>query len=86
MAYVPSAVSARELSYPEASRTPEAPQTKPASRGLWRRLFNAMIASRQRQVDLEIERYLQNIGGKFTDGHEREIERRFLSKPSHLSK
>jgi uncharacterized protein YecA (UPF0149 family) len=50
-----------------------------AQRSLFRRLFDAMIASRQRQAEREIARYLQSIGEKFTDDAEREIERRFLS-------
>ena len=75
MAYGPSAVAPRELSYPEVS-------TKRASRrGLLFRLFDAMMASRQRQIDREIARYA-GTGGKFTDEAEREIERRFLSTPS----
>jgi hypothetical protein len=40
-----------------------------------------MIASRQRQTDREIARYMAGIGGKFTDDVEREIERRFLTTP-----
>jgi len=73
MAYGPSAVAPRELSYPEVS-------TKRASRrGLLFRLFDAMMASRQRQVDREIARYLASVGGKLTDEAEREIERRLLS-------
>ena len=44
--------------------------------------MDAMMQSRQRQADREIARYLNN--GKFTDEAEREIERRFLSTPSHF--
>jgi hypothetical protein len=40
-----------------------------------------MMASRQRQAEREIARYLRNHGGKLTDETEREIERRFLSSP-----
>jgi hypothetical protein len=47
-----------------------------------RRFFDAMMASRQRQVDREIARYIHDNGGKFTDDTEREIQRRFLSTPS----
>ena len=75
MAYGPSAVAPREL-YQEAS------QKRASRRGLLLWLFDAMMASRQRQVDREIARYLASIGGKFTDEAEREIERRFLSTPS----
>jgi hypothetical protein len=45
-------------------------------------LLAAMMASRQRQAEREIARYLRNHGGKFTDEAEREIERRFLSTPA----
>lgn len=74
MAYAPSAVAPRDF----------APTHAPASngRGLLRRFFDAMMASRQRQVDREIARYIHDIGGKFTDDTEREIDRRFLSTPS----
>jgi hypothetical protein len=42
-----------------------------------------MAASRQRQVDREIARFIRDNGGRLTDTIEREIERRFLSTPSH---
>jgi hypothetical protein len=74
MAYTPSAVAPREFSYPQAATA------KIAKRGLWARLLHAMMESRQRQADAEIAHYLQNIGEKFTDATEREIECRFLSK------
>jgi hypothetical protein len=69
MAYAPLAAHPRELDYPQTA----AP--KAARRGLWRRLFDAMITARQRQAEREIAHYLHNIGGKFTDETEREIER-----------
>ena len=67
MAYVPytSATRGFVLDKPERKRT-----------GFFRWLANAIYASRQRQVEREIARYLQN--GKFTDEAEREIERRFF--------
>jgi hypothetical protein len=75
MAYAPSAVAPRDF----------APTHAPASNGhgLLRRFLDAMIESRQRQVDREIARFIHDNGGKFTDNTEREIERRFLSAPSH---
>ena len=76
MAYVPSAVAPPALNYPEASAT------KRTGRGLWLRLFDAMVAARQRQAEREIERYLHDTGWKFTDSAEREIEARFLFTPS----
>jgi len=76
MAYGPSVIAPRELSYREAS-------TKLTSRrGLLHRIFDAMMASRQRQVDREIARYLAGAGGTLTDDAERKIERRLLSTPS----
>lgn len=78
MAYAPSAVAPRDFA------PTHAPTHAPASNGrrLLRRFFDAMMASRQRQVDREIARYIHDIGGKFTDDTEREIDRRFLSTPS----
>ena len=75
MAYAPSAVAPRDLAptHAVASNGP----------GLLRRFFDAMMASRQRQVDREIARYIRDNGGRLTDNIEREIERRFLSTPSH---
>ena len=52
---------------------------KPARAGLFARFIAAMMASRQRQADREIARYIHLIGGKLTDGAEREIERRFIT-------
>ena len=75
MAYAPTAISLRDLPHTE---TP----TVKAGRGLWRRLLDAMMASRMRQAEREIAHYLADTGGKFTDESEREIERRFLSSPS----
>jgi hypothetical protein len=75
MAYAPSAVAPRDF----------APTRAPASnsRGLLRRFFDAIMESRQRQVDREIARFVHDNGGRLTDTIEREIERRFLSTPSH---
>jgi hypothetical protein len=53
--------------------------TKPAKPNLIRRLFAAVIKSRQRRAEREIARYLAQSG--FTDAAEREIERRFLHRP-----
>jgi hypothetical protein len=53
----------------------------PAKRSMFARLVDSMMASRQRQVDREIARYLAATGscGRLTDTIEREIEHRFLS-------
>jgi hypothetical protein len=70
MAYAPLALALQGLALPQT----------PARKGpgLFTLLFAAMAASRQRQADREIARYLAGSGGKFTDETEREIERRFL--------
>jgi hypothetical protein len=47
--------------------------------GFFRRFIDAMMVARHRQAEREIARYLSNH--KFTDETEREIERRFLSRP-----
>jgi hypothetical protein len=54
-----------------------APVASP-QRGLFRRLLTAMIAARERQTEREVARYLESLGGKFTDSTEREIARRFI--------
>jgi hypothetical protein len=74
MAYAPSTVATRDFAI---AKTPA--KARP---GFFRWFFDAMMLSRQRQADREIARYLNN--GKFTDETEREIERRFLSTPSHF--
>jgi hypothetical protein len=69
MAYVP---------YSSATRDFVTDRPEPNRRGFLRRLANAIVVSRQRAVEREIARYLQN--SKFTDEAEREIERRFLAR------
>ena len=68
MAYVPSTVATRDFVPDNAERS---------RIGFFRWLASAIFVSRQRAVEREIARYLQN--GKFTDEAEREIERRFFS-------
>lgn len=78
MAYTSSAIDTRELHYaaPAKARSRSLPKG-----GLMARVLGAMMASRQRQAEREVARYLADTGGKFTDETEREIERRFLSTP-----
>ena len=75
MAYARSAVDPRDFI---ATRT-----TPKKHVSLLRRFYNALVESRQRAAEREIATYLHDIGGKFTDDAEREIERRFLSSSSH---
>jgi hypothetical protein len=68
MAYVP---------YTPATRGFVTDRPERKRNGLFRWLANAIYVSRQRQIEREIARYLQN--SRFTDEAEREIERRFFS-------
>jgi hypothetical protein len=77
MVYAPSTFAPRELAFTRTSQT-----SKPTRRGPLRWLVDAMMASRRRQAERDIARYVAGSGGKFTDEVEREIERRFLSTPS----
>jgi hypothetical protein len=72
MAYAHTVPVPRDLDYPRAA------PNKPA---LWRRLLDAMVEARTRQVERDIALYLGGSSAKFTDEAEREIERRFLSTP-----
>ena len=72
MAYAPLDFASRENAFIQRSLT--------SKRSVWRRLLDAVIASRQRHADIEIARFLQTRGGKITDEVEREIERRFLHR------
>jgi hypothetical protein len=76
MAYTSSALAPRDIALSKLNLR--------AQRGLFARLLDAMMASRQRQTDRDIARYLMATGfhGRLTDSIEREIERRFLSNPS----
>lgn len=69
MAFTTSTLVRSDLKYSEAS------PARSRGRALWRRMFDAVLASRQREAEREIAFYLQRTGGKFTDAIEREIER-----------
>ena len=76
MAYAPTDFAPSENTFPKTSSSP----TRAAKRGIWRRVLDAIIVSRQRQADFEIARFLESRGGRITDDVEREIERRFLHR------
>ena len=63
--------------------SPSRNPTPARGKGLFARVIDAMMVSRQRDAEREIARYIAGSGGKFTDETEREIERRFLSTASH---
>jgi hypothetical protein len=52
------------------------PATKP---GILRRLYLAIMASRQRQTDREIARFIAQSGGRLTDDLERRIMERLTA-------
>jgi hypothetical protein len=72
---------ARTAADPHSFVEARAPQK--SGRSLLRRFYDALVESRQRAAEREIAVYLHDIGGKFTDDAEREIERRFLSSSTH---
>ena len=76
MAYTSSALAPRDVALTETN--------VPAHRSLFGRMIDAMMMARQKQAEREIAGYLKGGGGKFTDEVEREIERRFLSRPPRL--
>ena len=45
----------------------------PAHRGILRRMFDALIESRQRKAEREIAAYIAHSGGRLTDSIEREL-------------
>ena len=51
-----------------------------ADRSLWRRLVAAIVASRRREADREIARYLRSCQGGYRDEFRVELERRFLGQ------
>jgi hypothetical protein len=58
-----------------------APQASAPRRGIWRRLYDAVMLAHQRDVEREIGRYM-NRHGKLTDSMEREITERFFGNSS----
>ena len=46
--------------------------------GIMRRIFDAIIESRQKQVDRSIARFLAQSGGRLTDDMEREMMERLF--------
>jgi hypothetical protein len=66
----------RTISLPIPPAVPAA--AEPAKPNLIRRLYAAIIASRQRRAEREIADYLARSGLKFTDAVERDMERHFF--------
>ncbi|MFZ0845383.1 MAG: hypothetical protein WAM62_06290 [Pseudolabrys sp.] len=76
MATAWSAFAPRALGFNKTAAPEKVSSNKPS---FFTRFVAAMMVARTRQAEREIERYLRNSGGKFTDESEREIERRFLA-------
>jgi hypothetical protein len=53
---------------------------RPARRGFWRALLDAVVASHKNQAQREIEAYVARRGGKLTDSMEREIADRLMHR------
>ena len=74
------------LTYSRTDFAPAAEQAEaPAHKPLWRRAYEALVASRTRRAEREIAAYIRHRGGAFTDETEREIMRRLSGgarKPS----
>jgi hypothetical protein len=50
----------------------------PARRPLWRRLIDAIAASREREAERQIAKYLRHYRRELYDDFARELERRLL--------
>jgi hypothetical protein len=48
---------------------------KPARKSVWRWLYEAIAASRERRAEREIAAYIERHGGRLTDDLEREMMR-----------
>lgn len=78
MAHVSTAPHALAFTGFPASTKPRSPAST-KQRTLFRRLLDALAESRRHRAEYEVARYLDSLGGKFTDEAEREIERRLMS-------
>jgi len=58
---------------PFVADTPQAAVLNTQQRGLFARVIDAVVQSRQRQAEREIARLLDHHGGKFTDETDRLI-------------
>lgn len=54
------------------SAGPAAP-TAPSHPSIWRRMYDALVASQQQRAEREVANYLASHGGLLTDDMEREI-------------
>ena len=74
MAYVAHPNEFRSaVPYKYPATAPKAPR-----RGFWRRLYDAIMESHQRDFERQIARYMARSGGRLTDSMERELSERFF--------
>ncbi len=74
MAYV-----ARQSDFHVRTAAPAAPAAAPARRSPWRWLYDALMLSRERQTQRDIDRLVSWRDGGFNDAFEREIAERHYS-------
>jgi hypothetical protein len=70
------------LTYTETGYT--VGERAPARRGMWQRVYDAIMRSQQRRAEQEIARYVARHGGLFTDDMEREIMHRLEGRRGPL--
>jgi hypothetical protein len=56
-------------------------ESEPAARrpGLMRRLYDALLESREKEAERVVAAYLERTGGRFTDDIERRLTERLIS-------
>lgn len=63
---------------PFVADVPEAAVASRRPRGVFGRILDALMASRHRQAEREVARFIELRGGKFTDETDRLIGKRLL--------
>jgi len=72
--------AARPSEFVPCQECPPAERAGAAGRpGFLRRLYDAMLHSRQTQAEREIAAYLEQTGGRFTDDIERRVTDRLIT-------
>jgi hypothetical protein len=65
---------------------PATTTAKPARKPVWRWLYEAIAASRERRAEREIAAYIERHGGLLTDDMEREIMRHLNGHTTNVSR
>jgi hypothetical protein len=74
MAYAHTVFAPHGFELPQKIARTSAPR-----QSLFSRVLHFIEEANMRRADREIARYMESLGGKFTDATEREIEQRYLS-------